>query len=306
VLMACAAITIGTAVGWMLAAAGAKWVQRLDWSDRSRATLVAQLRLLPLASALALTVAQVQSFIRFEHARDESAGPLLITLAILGIGLAVDAVCRGLMCWRRTLTVTRQWREQATPLPIAPWCSAWVIEPAFPIVAVVGATRPQLFIARNVVERCTARELAAIAAHEAAHVASYDNLLRLLFVMTPGARLAPRLAVRLETEWVAATEAAADARASREAGSLELASALTKVARLAPEIVTSRLAASALITVSDLDTRIRRLLVPEAVKRTTSVAWVPAVVAFVIAFVTPTNAVSASLHELFEFLVRAH
>jgi hypothetical protein len=307
ILMACAAITFGTAIGWALAAAAARLVSSESRAARGRAALLAQVRLLPLATVIILVAAQVHAFVRFEESRPESAGPLLIGLALMGVLLLLDAGYRGLSMWRETVRLIVRWRRAAVSLRVAPWHGpAWVIRPAFPVIAVVGAVRPQLFVAQQVVDGCTPMEMAAIAAHESAHVAACDNLTRWLFAMTPGAALFRGLASALERRWLAAAEEAADVAAARDADPLDLASALTKVARLAPKAPPALTAASALIGASDLDNRVRRLLVAEARSQHNRTAWLPALLLLVTALISQTAPAGSLLHELFELLVRTH
>jgi hypothetical protein len=128
--------------------------------------------------------------------------------------------------------------------------------------------------------------------------------MRLAFAVTPGVRFAARTARTLEEHWLAAAEEAADISASRNAGALELASALTKVARLAP--VSAPAAVSTLIGASDLDARIRRLLDGAASRPAVRRAWSPAWVVAVLALFSQTPAVGSTLHALFELLVRTH
>jgi Zn-dependent protease with chaperone function len=170
----------------------------------------------------------------------------------------------------------------------------------------VGAFRPQLFLARQVMEHCSSEEVAAIAAHEAAHVRSRDNLTRLLFALTPGARLFSRSAAALEDAWVRATEEAADVLATQRAGPLALASALTRVARLAPADSSRAVVASTLISVSDLEIRVRRLLQPPASARQQRARWLPATLLVLAALSAQSPRVARTLHELFELLVRPY
>ena len=304
-LMASAAFTLGTATGWVVVAATMPFLNRLRGPARSRAVVLAQLRLMPLAIGIVLVVAQVSAFARFEQSRAESAGPLLITLAMFGFALAADAIWRAGRCWRATSALISRWRHEAEPLVLGPWhAPAWLIRPAYPVVAVIGALRPELFVAHQVVERCTAEELSAIAAHEAAHVEARDNLLRLLFALTPGAALCSWVARALERTWSAAAEHAADVAAGDRAGCLPLASALTKVARLAP-LPVQAVAASGLIGTSDLDARVRRLLEPSEQQRA-RVTWLPAATLLIAALAFQLPFFSAKLHDVFELLVRSN
>ena len=274
------------------------------------AALAAQARLLPLALIAVLVPAQIAGFARFEAGGPESAGPLLLALALCGLVLLGDAVRSGARAWRQTRAVVRSWQPLAQPLALPGWTRrAWRIALRYPVVAVVGVSRPQLFVARQVAEHCTPPELAAIVAHEAAHVAARDNLLRLLFQVTPGAGLAAAIGRPLEQAWMAAAEEAADARARAATSGLDLASALTKVARLAvsrecEELPASTLPASALIGGHDLQSRVRQLLEPPAPACRAAVRWAPAALLGLVAAVMHATPALAGLHEVFELLVR--
>jgi Zn-dependent protease with chaperone function len=254
---------------------------------------------------LILGASQVHAFARFEQSRAESVGPLLAGMAWVGAALMALALGRGLRCVYDTTQLKTAWRRAAMRLPLASWPGlAWVIRLPYPIVAVVGLIRPQLFVARQVIARCTRAEMAAILAHEHAHVASHDNLVQLLFAITPGAPLLPRLAKPLEAAWRVAIEEAADQSAGRVAGHLELASALVKLTRMAP--MSTHVAASGLIGESELDSRVRRLIEAAGVTRQKRAAWLPAAILVTGALGLQMPAAAARLHEVFELLVRSH
>lgn len=305
VLLALSAVTAAAVAGWIIAALLSPMIGRLAASSSSRAAWLAQARLLPLALAMLLVPAQVVAFMRFEAGVAESAGPLLIVTALTGLALVIDAAAAGWRSWRQTYAIVTVWRRSAQPLEVPRWSRrAWSIRRRFPIVAVVGIVRPQLYVARKVTCACSGDELAAIAAHEAAHVRACDNLLRFCCRITPGAWVARSLADRLERQWMAAAEEAADAAARQDTSALDLASALTKVARMAAGRSGEAVTASALIGGSDLDARVRRLLDPPTETVPVWRAWLPALLlvgSLVALTATPTLAV---LHELFELLVR--
>jgi hypothetical protein len=302
-LMAGAAVAVGTVLGWLVAASLWTVTAKLKWPARSRATFIAQVRLLPLAVPVILVIAEMQAFARFEESREESAGLLLVGLAVVGVALLIDAVWQCATCARATARLIAEWRSTATPLSLSNWMGrAWAIQPAFPIVAVAGPFRPQLFVASQVIRRCSSQEMAAIIAHEHAHVTSRDTLMRFLFAITPGTRLFSGVAERFERVWHAAAEEAADQWAGHIAGHLELASALTKVARLVPATPPSA-AASALIGESELDTRVLRLIEASGPLHRKRAAWTPVLVLVVLVAITLTSAVAAGLHELFELLM---
>jgi Zn-dependent protease with chaperone function len=307
VLLALAAVGFGAAIGWTLTACLRPIAEGVRWPARPRATFIAQIRLLPLATTVLLVIAQMLAFARFEERRSESVGPLLLVLATLGLALVVEATGRGLRCLRSTARVLAEWRASALPLPLCHWRGrAWSLHVRFPVIAVVGAIRPQLFVARQVMAHCTANEMAAILAHERAHVTARDNLMQLLFALTPGSRLVPHLAGALEASWRAAVEEAADDHAGQTTSPLELASALTRVARLATPMTPAAGAASAFIGETDLDTRVRRLIEAPSSPRRVDATWLPALLLLVVAVALQLPAAAALVHELFELLVRQH
>jgi Zn-dependent protease with chaperone function len=306
-LLACSAVAVATGIGWALSTLAARvLLGRMDLEASNRAAFIAAARLLPLGAVVLLVPAQVQAFRTYEQGGLESAGLLLLFTATVGFSLLVNAVRRAAAAWRDTRRVMRNWRATATPLLVAQWPGrAWTMRSAFPVVAAAGVLRPQLFVARQVLDRCTADEMAAIAAHEVAHSAARDNLIRLLFELTPGARLFRRVADPLERAWVAASEEAADFSASQIASGLDLASALTKVVRLVSANESGPACASALIGGADLHDRIRRLLNPPPARRV-SLRCLPLLVLVGAAAVLQMPPVSEGIHEAFELLVRHH
>jgi Zn-dependent protease with chaperone function len=140
--------------------------------------------------------------------------------------------------------------------------AAAVIDSAFPIVAIVGLVTPRLFVARSVLEACSAEELEAVLAHEEAHARQRDNLRRLALAGAPDLLGLWPAGRQLEGAWMRAAEFAADeAAADQWHRGLHLASALVKVARLAT--TPSRpLPASALYHDEPITERVQRLLDP--------------------------------------------
>lgn len=313
--VALGAVTVGVVAGWAVAAAA--WLALRAGTGHSRpaqvrARLFAQARLAPLAGAVAFVPVVVVAFLRFEPARgDEVAGPVLLGLAgcaVLAIGEAAWAAVSSV---RATARLRAAWQASATPLQVAGWQGpAWQIDEPAPVAAVVGVRRPALFLSSRVVTGCSAAELAAIAAHESAHVRAHDNLVRWAFRITPGARLASRVARGLDAQWTAAAEEVADGHARVVAGGGALASALVKVARLAAGGVPPAAIASAFVGGDSLEHRVRRVLAPAAGGARDSRAltlaawWLPAGV------VTLAAAACASpwlvvVHAAFESLVSA-
>jgi hypothetical protein len=306
VMLAFAAVALATMVGWLIAGIFRWVIARIPGlRATTRAMFLAQARLMPLVLMLLIVPAQTIGFARFELGGAESAGPLLIGLAILGLAFLADGLASGVRSWRYTRLIVRTWRMSATPITLPSWARrAWTIRRRFPVVAVVGVVRPQLFVARQVIAECTPCELAAIAAHESAHVDAGDNLLRLLFRLTPGASVAARVGDPIERAWIVAAEEAADERARSRDDGVELASALTKVARLAAESDPEVMPVSALIQGDDLAHRVRRLLESRAESPGLHWGWIGLGFAVVLGIVLQTTPVAFGLHEAFEMLVR--
>jgi hypothetical protein len=305
-LLAFAAVAAGTAIGWLLTAVAVRLLGDCrGLPAASRAFLLAQLRLLPLVAAAIIVPAQTRAFIAFEVGGSESAGMALLLTAGFGFALCVNAVRRAIAVWQHTQDIVASWRVTARPLRLAHWPRlAWEVRSPFPVVVVVGFMRPKLFVARQVVEVCTSRELAAIVEHEAAHVAAFDNLVRILFQLTPAAGLCRSIAEPLERAWIAAAEEAADRSASEAASGLELASALTKVAALVSGARAPMIPVSALIGGSELSSRVHRLLDTPPPARRHAATWLPVAASLSVAALLHWAPISAALHDWFELLVR--
>ena len=168
---------------------------------------------------------------------------------------------RAVAVWRGTGAVAREWQTRgrrvhdiAAPIPV------FAIDESFPTVAVLGFSRPVLYIAERVLRECTAEEVRAMVLHECAHVTHRDNFKRFLI------RACPDLVRRgstLDRAWTSAAEQAADARAAagNPGFALELAQALIRVARLAPHVSTVDVA-SAFYLGGSIEARVRRLVEP--------------------------------------------
>jgi Zn-dependent protease with chaperone function len=306
ILLAFSAVTFATAIGWATIALVWRWRFKLaPLTPSLRRMVLAYVRTLPLALVLVLVPTQVVAFLRYESGRAESAGLLLFATAALGASLIVAAALRATRSWYHTARAVALWRRRAIPLRISVWRSrAWTVDVPLPVAVVVGVFRPALFIADQVIARCSEEELLAIVAHETAHANARDNLVKWLFELTPGSTLFPRRCALLEGAWQTASEDAADAAASRETSPLDLAAALLKVARLGGARTADTLAASALIGHRSLRSRIRRLLQAPPDAPRTMRGWVPAAALLAFALVLQLGPAAVLVHEAFELLVR--
>ncbi len=213
-------------------------------SAAHRATLLFRLRVLPALIAIGVVgLLCVPSYVAYEPGgTSERVGPVLAILTTIALGFSVAAAWRAATCCRATSRLAHQWRSVAQPLDlrerqVMAWhYPAFRLDHAFPVMAVVGAFRPQLFISNAVLEALSDDELAAAVAHEHAHVVTADNLRGVLMRSASDVFGLSFLARRVDRLWAEAAEAAADesvARLGRDAA-LSLAAALLKITRLIP------------------------------------------------------------------------
>jgi hypothetical protein len=214
---------------------------------KSGARLALALRWLPLLLAL-LVVAGVciPSYLRFEPGDiGEEIGPVGLAAAVLGLAVWAAAFFRG------SRQVVRSRR-----------CIRGFASGRRPVLAVTGILSARVLISPKVVESLDQEQLEAALAHERAHVASHDNLKRLLLAFTPG--LLPGISGLASAErlWTRLAEWAADdqAVAGDPGRAVVLATALVRVARLGSVPVPL---ASSMIEGDDLSARVARLLAPQ-------------------------------------------
>ena len=237
------------------------------WSAATRARLIFALRVFPAVGALACVgTLLIPSYLTHEpRATAEVVSLKLAALALISIiGIAL-ALWRGLCAWRATRRLASDWMRHGESIHMREISiPAYRIHHAFPVIAVVGVLRPRLFISAQVFESLTDEELSAALAHERAHLDVRDNLKRGLLRACRDVLTIVPCGRFLDRAWAEASEAAADERAAR-AGSnvaLSLASALVKIARLAPAGVKPTMPAGSFFignAVGSIAWRVRRL-----------------------------------------------
>ena len=291
---------------WALVGDGAR-----RWSPSQRRRLLAAARVLPCAAALlfaTLVVAPGYVWLEPRGAR-ESVGPMLGLATLAAIALLIRGPMLAIGAWRSTRRIETAWLRAADRLerPRVPF-PVWRARQGAAGFWLSGLWRPRLIVAGAVLEALTPGELEAAFGHELAHAVSRDNLLRLCLAGCPGTLSVTSLGGRLEREWAAAAEAAADRRAvdGNPAAAVELASALVKVARLAPP--EAGVMASALGD-GDVGRRVRQLLARDLSQPAPLVAeagaWAGLLAPLAaIAALGLDPAVVAALHDLAEHLVR--
>ncbi|HEV2881815.1 MAG TPA: hypothetical protein VGX24_11110 [Pyrinomonadaceae bacterium] len=238
-------------------------------SAATHAQVLLYLRLLPFACALLF----VGGFIipAYLHHEPHPTGEVVsLKLALFAAfcfaGLAL-AVWRGLRSWVATHRLVSDWLRHSEPVELAGVrVPVYRLRHRFPVIAVVGFARPRLFIADHLFDELSADELRAAVMHEHGHLATHDNLKRAALRACRDVLLLVPAGRTLDNAWVEQSEAAADEHAARAGGAslaLDLASALVKVARLAPVGATPRLPAGAFLVddhgVGGVACRVRRL-----------------------------------------------
>ena len=223
------------------------------------------LRLLPGAISVAFVAALfLPSYWAFEP-RDyvEGFDVTITLLAVAAAAMIAAAAARGAQAWRRAQWRARVWTSASAPVEIdlcdAP---AFAVDTPEPMMALVGVLRPRLIVTRGLMAALTPEEIAAGAAHEAAHGRARDNLARLAMRAAPDFLHWTRAARRLEQRWAAAAEYRADAAAiGRGSGArLALASALVKAARLMPSTPLVNEPVSTLVCGGEIAGRVERLI----------------------------------------------
>ncbi len=263
------------------------------------------LRLLPAAGALLVALAVVlPAFLAYEpHREHETAGPVLIGLAAFAGVCLAHGIWRG---WRACRAARALLRRCGLPAQrgLGQAAVVHVVDVPEPLIAVIGAWRPRVVAAESVRAACDAAEFKEVLAHEAAHLAAWDNLKLLLLIAAPDVLAWTPLAAALTERWRAAAECEADQRATggdRERR-LALASALIKVARLLKSGDATRPALGMPVAADDVPGRVRGLLGPPPRPMPSRILLALAGCAFLIPLLALPR--YALLHELLEQLVR--
>jgi hypothetical protein len=307
VLLAAFFITtfVTSAAGYLFAAPVLRAASRRDSS--SRAPILAAYRLLPSIAALVLTgVVLAPGYFRHEQRGElEGAGIVLAMLAAGGLCILLASVARLCRAALSAARLRRVWIAEGRAIEMAgAGLPVYAIASDFPLVAVLGAFRPRLFVSTSVLSACSASELSAIVEHERRHVSAFDNVVRLAMDAAPDALRLTRVPEALAGSWHQAAEHRADDAAGRR---LDLASALVRVSRLAGAPPPVNLPASALYRGEGIEERVKRLLGPAApgsIAQPVRRAAAAAAVAIVALVATGSTArVSEIAHDILEAIV---
>jgi Zn-dependent protease with chaperone function len=230
------------ATATLVAAGLARACKPLLWkcSARTRAEILFVMRIgPPVIAIVAIAAFMIPSYLTYEpYGTTEVVSLKLGALAaISAVGVAL-AVWRGVRSWIATRSLLKQWIKASTPIHLdAVTVPTFVLRHSFPIIAVVGAIRPRLFIASHVLESLSEEELAAAIAHEYGHLAAQDNFKRSVMRISRAALLIIPCGRWLDRTWSEASESAADEHAAQQSSqiALDLAAALVRIARMIPQ-----------------------------------------------------------------------
>ncbi|HEX8922006.1 MAG TPA: M48 family metalloprotease, partial [Pyrinomonadaceae bacterium] len=191
------------------------------WSAHTRALFLFTLRTLPpAASFICVVILLLPAYLAHEpHASGEVVSAKMAALALVSVFGIMLAIHRGLASWRATRRLVNDWLRNAESVRLeGVSIPVYRIKHAFPVIAIVGALRPRLFIASQLFDALTKDELAAALAHERGHLATLDNLRRPVvraccdvLSIVPSGRT-------LDRAWKEESEAAADEYTARQNG----------------------------------------------------------------------------------------
>ncbi|MBO0861475.1 MAG: M48 family metalloprotease [Chloracidobacterium sp.] len=239
-----------------------------SWPAAARSQFLFALRVFPAVIAIVcVTALFLPAYIMLEPRRavEPVSLKLSVLAAISAAGLLL-ALWRGVAAWIATHTLIRNWLRAAEPAKLIGFdqIPIYRLRHQFPVVAVVGAVRPKLFIADQLFQSLTREEMSAAIAHESGHIAARDNLKRAALRICRDALSIFPFGASLDRAWAESAESAADEHAVRVGGvvALDLASTLIKIARLAPRGNKPAMPAVASLIINDADgiaKRVRRL-----------------------------------------------
>ncbi len=253
-----------------------------------------------------------RAYARFEpsHAYEPFGAGLgtLVGAAMLVIGW--KAWCGIAAVWR-VRSIQRSWLAGARPFDYAGApVPVLAIDVPRPVVCLAGIRRQRLFVASHVLDALTQAELDVVVAHELAHRSAWDNLRRLVLLVSPDLVSLTSIGSRIESAWARAAEDAADERATggEPSRALALSSAILKVARLSLGPPSRRaLPVSSFEDGGPIVERVRRLNgdvdQPAGPGRPRRIAFGLAVALPFVFAVLPESTLS-SVHRMTEFLVR--
>jgi Zn-dependent protease with chaperone function len=204
------------------------------------ANILFAFRLLPAGIAATLSLAfALPAYLMFEpHPSNDYVGPLQIILGVSGAAMFAIMIFRMVHALHSSSMVEEHWLARSRRVHIPGLhLPAYSVKGIPSLFVVTGILRPRVFVSREILQEFSAGEMSAAAAHEMAHVRSFDNLKQLLLEITRPPAWLLKFGISDES-WADATEHAADHFALSVGNPpLQLASALLKVVKLRSSFV---------------------------------------------------------------------
>jgi Zn-dependent protease with chaperone function len=289
-----------------LVAAAWRPAKNLRVAQRSVATILFGLRVLPLLISVIVTFALVvPSFQLLEpRALHEGMGAAPLGLGVCALLWIIYGGFRLIAAQTHTTRVAAVWLEGARPLKAeAEPAATFQSRREAPPLTLVGICHPRVLVSESTVDLLSDNELRVALKHELQHMKSHDNLKKLIFRCCPFPGLSD-----LEAGWAQAAELAADdAAVSNRWDAIDLAAALVKLSRLVPVEVapvgTTHLVAGV------LSQRVARLLAWDEASKSRRVrirAWfvIPPTVALSLLVTIAYGPVLALTHDVTLWLAR--
>jgi Zn-dependent protease with chaperone function len=280
-------------------------VRPLHVAQRSVATILFGLRILPLIASLIITFALVVPSQLMEPLPiNEAMGAIPLALGVCALLLIAWGFFRAIAAQTRTTRAVTCWLEGARPLKVnANSTVTFQSRRESPPLIVVGVRHPRVLVSESTVALLTPDELRMALKHELEHMKSRDNLKRLILVFCPFPGMA-----KLESAWSQSAELAADdAATSNQRDALDLAAALVKLSRLVP--VKAHPVCSTAFVAGSISERVARLLDWDEATKSRRVrirTWfvIPFAIAVSLLVSVAHRPVLTLTHEVTEWIVR--
>jgi beta-lactamase regulating signal transducer with metallopeptidase domain len=239
------------------------WLASRQLSTKRTADLLFGLRVVPFLLATGVTLAlAVPSFLLLEpRSVDEPMSPVPVALALCGMAMLLVGAYKAVTSWVRASQAIARWssnaRTQSRALDSTSSITVMQMMGVAPPLAAAGIMRSSVWLSQAAEFVLTEQELQSALRHEIVHVRRRDNLRKLVLrlVVFPGM-------AKLESDWRAATEMAADdAAVSSASEALDLAAAVIKLSRLAPLALSGDLTTALVNSPAEfLNARVERLI----------------------------------------------
>jgi hypothetical protein len=263
------------------------------------------LRLGPFFAAALLSLAfTMPSFLLLEpRSSSEPIGLVAGLLAVACLALLAVGAVRAWFAMARASRALGLWLRDSSLMGGPDGVPVFAVGPDAPVLTVAGVFRPQVLVSQAALSALTKAEMDACLSHERAHVRRFDNLKKLLLLLSPFPAMRD-----LERAWTEAAEIEADdAAVSSQEGALDLASALLKLSRMSLHPLLPLTSGMAHGPADLVRTRVERLFAWREVPRRRSQDrgfGVPSLTIIVLLFAYAYPTALGAVHQLTEWLVQ--